>query len=47
MSKNSTAKYYQDNKEILKKNHVKDVKAFLKKKKKKCDNMVTKDTKIS
>ena len=36
MSKNSSAKYYQDNKKRLpKKNLVKDMKVFLKKRKKK------------
>ena len=35
MSKNSSAKYYQNNKERLQKNLVKDIKVFLKKKKKK------------
>ena len=35
MSKNSSAKYYQDNKERLQKRLVKDIKIFLKKKKKK------------
>ena len=46
MSKNSSAKYYQDNKERLQKKLVKDIKVFLKKKKKK-NNMVVKDEKIS
>ena len=40
MSKNSSAKYYQDNKEKLQKKLVKDIKVFLKKKKKKSDSMV-------
>ena len=40
MSKNSSAKYYQDNKEKLQKKLVKDIKVFLKKKKKKSDGMV-------
>ena len=45
-SKNSSAKHYQDNKERLqKKRLVKDIKVFLKKKKK-SDNMVVKDSKI-
>ena len=35
MSKNSSAKYYQDNKERLQKKLVKDIKVFFKKKKKK------------
>ena len=43
----STAKYYQDNKERLQKKFVKDVKAFLNNKKKRSDNMVMDDTKIS
>ena len=49
MSKNSSVKYYQDNKERLQKKLVKDIKrrkVFLKKKKKK-NNMVVKDEKIS
>ena len=37
--------YYQENKERLQKNLVKDIKIFLKKKK--SDNMVVNDTKIS
>ena len=45
MSKNSSAKYYQDNKERQKK-LVKDMKVFSKKKKIKSNNMVIKDTKI-
>ena len=40
MFKNSSAKYYQDNKEKLQKKLVKDIKVFLKKKKKKSDGMV-------
>ena len=44
--KNSSAKYYQDNKERLQKRLVKDIGVFLKKKKKKSDNMVAKDNKI-
>ena len=35
MSKNVSAKYYQENKEKLQKKVVKDIKVFLKKKKKK------------
>ena len=46
MSKNSSAKYYQNNKEIIQKKLVKDIKVFLSKKKKKSDNMVVNDTKI-
>ena len=45
MSKESSAKYYQNNKERLQKKLVKDIKVFLKKKKKRSDNMVVKDTK--
>ena len=40
MSKNLSAKYYQENKERLQKMIMKDIKIFLKKKKKKSDNMV-------
>ena len=47
MLKNSSAKYYQDNKERLQKKLLKDIKGFLKKKKNKSDSMVVKDTKIS
>ena len=47
MSKNSSAKYYQDNKERLQKRLVKDIKIFLKKKKKKSNNMDKNDTEIS
>ena len=39
MPKNLSAKYYQENKEMQKR-LVKDIKIFLKKKKKKSDNMV-------
>ena len=47
MSKNSSAKYYHNNKERLqKKKLVKDIKIFLKKKKIKSVNMVVNDTKI-
>ena len=45
MSKDSSAKY-QNNKESLQKNLVKDIKVFLKKKKKTNGNMVVNDTKI-
>ena len=38
MSKSSSSKYYQDNKEILQKRLIKDIKVFIKKKKKR-DNM--------
>ena len=46
ISKDSSAKDYLNNKERQKK-LVKDIKVFLKKKKKKSDNMVMNDTKIS
>ena len=39
ISKDSSAKYYQNNKEKLQKKFVKDIKVFLKKKKKKSDNV--------
>ena len=41
------AKYYKENKEILQKNLAKDIKIFLKKTKKKSNNMVVNVTKIS
>ena len=47
MYKNLLAKYYQGNKERLRKKLVKDIKIFLKKKKKKGTNMVVNVTKIS
>ena len=47
MSKTLSAKYYQENKEKLQKKLVKHIKIFLKKKKKKSDNMVANVTKIS
>ena len=46
MSKDPSAKYYQNNKERLLKKLVKDIKVFLKKKMKKSSNMVVNDTKI-
>ena len=46
MSKNLSAKYYQENKERLQKKLVKDIKIFLKKRKKKSDNMLMNVTKI-
>ena len=48
MSKNLSAKYYQENKEKLtaKNQLVKDIKIFLKKKKRKSNNMVLIVTKI-
>ena len=39
MSKNFSAKYYHENKGRLQKNLVKDIKIFIKKKKKKGNNM--------
>ena len=49
MSKTLSAKYYQENKERLQKNLGKDIKIFLKKKKKirKSSNMVVNITRIS
>ena len=47
MSKHISAKYYQHNKERLQKKLVKDIKMFLKKKKRKSNNMVINVTKIS
>ena len=47
MSKNLSAKYYQENKERLQKELVKDIKIFLKKKKKKSNNMAVNVTKMS
>ena len=46
MSKNLSTNYYQYKKEILKKKLLKDIKFFLKKTKKKSNNMVVNDTKI-
>ena len=46
-SKTLSAKYYQEIKREYKKDLVRDIKIFLKKKKKKRDNMVVNDTKIS
>ena len=46
MSKNLSAKYYQENKERLQQTLAKDIKNFLKKKKKKSNNMVVNNTKI-
>ena len=40
MPKNLSAKYYKENKEILQKKLVKNIKIFLGKKKKKSNNMV-------
>ena len=47
MYQNLSAKYYQENKERLQKKLVKNIKIFLKKKKKKSDNMVVNVKKIS
>ena len=47
MSKSWSAKNYEDNKERLQKNLVKDIKVYAKKKKKNNDNMILKNTKIS
>ena len=48
MPKNLSAKYYQENKERLqKKKLVKNIKIFLRKKKKKSSNMVVNVTKVS
>ena len=46
MSKNLSAQYYQENKEILQKKPVKNNKIFLKKKKRKSNNMVVNVTKV-
>ena len=46
MSKDSSAKHYQDNKERLQKKSVKDIKIFLKKEKEKINSMVVNDLKI-
>ena len=47
MSKDSSAKYYQSNKEKLQKKLAKYIEVFIKKKTKKTKNMVVNDTKIS
>ena len=47
ISEDSAAKYYQNNKERLQKKLVKDIKVFLRKKKKKSNNAVVNYTKIS
>ena len=46
MSKDSSAKYYQNSKDRLEKKLMKNIKVFLKKKKKKSNNMVMSDMKI-
>ena len=47
MFKNLSATYYQENKERLQKNFVKDIKIFLQKKMKKSYSMIMNVTKIS
>ena len=47
MSKNLSAKYYQKNRERLQKKLSKDIKIFLKKKKKESNTMAVNVTKIS
>ena len=47
MSKDSSAKYSQENKERLQKMLVRNITVFIKKKKKKSSNMVVSNTKIS
>ena len=47
MSKTLTAKYYRENKERLQKKLAKDIKIFLKNKKKKIDNVVMIVIKVS
>ena len=47
MSKPLSAKYYQENKERLQKKLEKDIRIFIKKKKKKSNNMAVNVTKIS
>ena len=46
MSKDLSAKYYENNKERIQKKLVKGIKVFLRKIKKKSNNMVVNDTKI-
>ena len=46
MSKDSSVKCSQNNKDRLQKKLVRDIKGFVKKKNKKNDNMVVNDTKI-
>ena len=46
MSRHLSAKYYQENKERLPKKLLKDIKIFLRKKKKKSNNMVVNVKKI-
>ena len=47
MPKNFSVKYYQEDKESLQKKLVKNIKIFLRKKKKKSDNIAVNVTKIS
>ena len=47
ISKNSSAKYYQHNKERLREKLVNNIKVFLKKEKKKSKNIIAKVTKNS
>ena len=47
MSREASAKYYQQNKEKIEKSIVKDIKILLKKKKTKCENMLVNDIRIS
>ena len=47
LSKSSSTKNYEDNKERLQKNLVKDIKVYVNKKKKNNHNMILKNTKIS
>ena len=47
MSKDSSCKYYQHNRERLKKNLMKNIEIFPKKEKKKSDNMSVNHIKIS
>ena len=47
MFKNLSATYYQENKDRLQKNLVKDIKIFLQKKMKKSNTMIMNVTKIS
>ena len=46
MFQNSSAKFYQDNKERLQEKLAKDIKVFLKKKMGKSNKMIVNDTKI-
>ena len=45
MSKDSSAKYYQNNKKVNKRNTMKDIKVFLKTEKKTKNHMALKNTK--